>query len=95
MAITFSSRGSSRYLRALGEAPRCIFSPQIDRIVELPRQEKYICFQSSIYYVKWTKFENLLQKWQTLAAPQYSFSIQTFEKTFAHFPTYVMKFHLA
>ena len=55
MAITFSSRGSSRYLRALGEAPRCIFSPQIDRIWELPRQEKDISFQSSIYYVKLTK----------------------------------------
>ena len=55
MAITFSCPNNSRYLRALGEAPRCIFSPQIDRIVELFGQEKDICFQSSIYYAKWTK----------------------------------------
>ena len=75
MAITFSCPRSSTILSIWGENMHLGASPRALRIVELLGQEKDICFQSSIYYAKWTKFENLLQNWQTLAANSYLFAL--------------------
>ena len=58
--ITLPWSGSSLYLKASTYHLMYMFSTHIDRTLELPLREKYICKQSSIYCVKNDKTRDFL-----------------------------------
>ena len=86
MAITFSCPRSLTILSIWGENMHLGASPRALRIVELLGQEKDICFQSSIYYAKWTKLRIHCKNGKLYQHPNNFFQYKILEKLLCTFP---------